>query len=174
METINLLILRHIRTCIFAVVFIVGNLLLPYIVHHIPPMFSNAVSSGQIWLPIYFFTLIAAYRYGFVVGLITAVLSPILNSLFFGMPMMEMLPIILVKSSLLSVFATIFAQKTNKVSFWAVLATVVSYQLIGSIIEGIGYGFENAFNDFHLGFAGIILQMTGGYAILKALTKLFD
>jgi thiamine transporter ThiT len=137
-------------------------------------MFSGAASSGQIWLPIYFFTLIAAYRYGFAVGLTTAILSPILNSFLFGMPVMEILPVILAKSSLLAVFATIFAQKADKVSFWAILAVVASYQLIGSTIEGIGYGFESAFNDFRFGFAGMILQVVGGYAVLKAITKLFS
>lgn len=39
-----------------------------------------------MFLPIYFFTLVAAFRCGWKVGLLTAVLSPVVNCLLFGMP----------------------------------------------------------------------------------------
>ena len=47
----------NVKTYLFAAIFIVGNLLLPQLVHQIP-------QGGLIYLPIYFFTLIAAYKYG--------------------------------------------------------------------------------------------------------------
>ena len=62
-----------------------GNISLPQIFHLIP-------QGGIIWLPIYFFTLVGAYKYGWKVGLLTAVLSPTVNSLLFGMPMLASLP----------------------------------------------------------------------------------
>ena len=66
----------QVKTYLFAALFIVGNIALPQLCHLIP-------QGGLIFLPIYFFTLIAAYKYGFTVGLATAVLSPLVNSALF-------------------------------------------------------------------------------------------
>ena len=70
---------REMKTYLFAVVFVLGNILLPQLCHLVP-------NGGLVWLPIYFFTLIGAYKYGWQVGLLTAVASPLLNSWLFGMP----------------------------------------------------------------------------------------
>ena len=63
------------RTYWAALAFTAGNILFPQLFHLIP-------QGGVIWLPIYFFTLIGAYKYGWRVGLLTAVFSPLLNSMF--------------------------------------------------------------------------------------------
>ena len=65
------------KTYLFTIVFVVGNLLLPQLAHLIP-------QGGLIFLPIYFFTLIAAYKYGIHVGVLTAILSPLVNNLLFS------------------------------------------------------------------------------------------
>ena len=70
----------NVKTYFAAALFILGNLVLPQLCHLIP-------QGGLTLLPIYFFTLIAAYKYGWKVGLLTAVFSPVLNHLLFGMPM---------------------------------------------------------------------------------------
>ena len=74
-----------VKTYLFAAAFIIGNIALPQLCHLIP-------QGGFRFLPIYFFTLIAAYKYGWRVGLLTALASPILNSLLFGMPAASVLP----------------------------------------------------------------------------------
>lgn len=89
------------KTYLFAGLFILGNQALPQIYHLLP-------QGGLVWLPIYFFTLIGAYKYGWRVGLFTAILSPLLNSALFGMPMVAFLPAILIKSTLLTVFCRIY------------------------------------------------------------------
>ena len=48
--------LNNAKTYLIATVFVVGNLLFPQLAHLIP-------QGGFIFLPIYFFTLIAAYKY---------------------------------------------------------------------------------------------------------------
>ena len=67
----------NVKTYLIAALFIAGNMALPQLFHLIP-------QGGITWLPIYFFTLIGAYKFGWKVGLLTAVLSPIANSLLFG------------------------------------------------------------------------------------------
>lgn len=76
---------NNARTYGFSALFIAGNILLPQLCHTIH-------LGGPMLLPIYFFTLIGAYKYGWRVGLLTAVLSPLINSMLFGMPLPEVLP----------------------------------------------------------------------------------
>jgi len=157
--------LREAKTYLFATLFIAGNIVLPYVAH-----FFFGVNGGLTLLPIYFFTLIAAYKYGIRVGLLTAVLSPVVGSILFpAMPIAA----ILVKSSLLAVAASYFAYKAEKVSLLAILAAIVSYQIIGSAIEWTMVGnFAAAVQDFRIGIPGMLVQLFCGYFVLKALAKL--
>ena len=146
--------LKETRAWTFAALFIIGNIVVPQLCHAMIP------HGGLIFLPIYFFTLIGAYKYGIKVGLLTAVMSPIVNSVFFDMPA-------------LAGAAALAARKTRKVSIGALIAVVLGYQVLGS-------GFEWALNgnlmaavaDFRLGLPGMTIQVLGGWALLKyALTK---
>lgn len=155
-----------IRTYFFALVFIAGNIILPQLIHLIP-------NGGQTFLPVYFFTLIAAYKYGMKVGLLTAILSPLVNHFLFGMPAATVLPIILIKSSLLAVFTAWTANHSLRLSFLALIFSVLSYQLVGTGIEWIIEGsLYVALQDFRIGIPGMLLQIFGGYALLKAIAKI--
>ncbi|MFV0605004.1 MAG: hypothetical protein ACK5NK_04090 [Niabella sp.] len=154
------------RTYLVALLFVTGNILLPQLVHFIP-------NGGFIFLPIYFFTLIAAYKYGLVAGLLTAVLSPLVNHWFFGMPPASVLPVILTKSVILAIAASLAAIYFKKVSVLALLLVVLAYQLIGTMIEWVMVkDFTIAFQDFRLGLPGMLIQVFMGYVVIKALAKL--
>ncbi len=158
--------LNNVRTYLFATVFVIANLLLPQLAHLIP-------QGGLIFLPIYFFTLIAAYKFGIHVGLLTAVLSPLANNLLFGMPPAELLPVIVVKSVILALAAAMAAKYFGKVSFWGILMAILAYQLIGTGMEwAITQNFYTALQDFRIGIPGMSIQCIGGYWVLKALAKI--
>ena len=110
----------NIKTYLFAFLFIAGNILLPQLCHLIP-------AGGPTLLPIYFFTLIAAYKYGFRVGLLTALLSPVINHLLFGMPATSVLLPILIKSTLLAGAAAMTAHYTQKATIATLLIVVLAY-----------------------------------------------
>lgn len=155
----------EIKTYMVAALFVAGNIVLPQLCHLIP-------QGGMILLPIYFFTLIAAYKFGWKAGLLTAVLSPVVNSLCFGMPALALLPVILVKSSLLAVFAALAASRFQKVSLLLLAVVVVAYQLVGGVAEwAITGSLDAALQDFRLGYPGMLLQIAGGYAVLRYLLK---
>jgi len=157
--------LANVNTYLLAITFIAGNLILPQICHLIP-------NGGFILLPIFFFTLIAAYKYGLITGLMTAVLSPTLNFVLFGMPPANILPIILVKSILLAVAAAMIAQRTGKLSLITLVLVILAYQLPGMLIEGLlASSFFVATQDVRLGLPGILLQIIGGFFLLKWLEK---
>ncbi len=159
---VSVLSYRDVRAYGFALIFTAGNIVLPQLCHLIP-------QGGLIFLPIYFFTLIAAYRYGIVTGLVTALASPTVNSLLFGMPPTAALPIILIKSTLLALAASWCARRACGVRLGAVAAAVVIYQAIGALVEAIiTQSATAALQDLTLGWPGIVLQIVGGYLLLRA------
>ena len=155
METsVKLYSLKHsnVKTYLFALLFVAGNIALPQLCHLVP-------YGGPTLLPIYFFTLIAAYKYGFLVGLLTAILSPVINHLLFAMPSEAVLPILLIKSSLLAGASALAARTIKSVSLLA-----FEWAIVGSFYEAV--------QDFRIGIPGMLLQWFGGYALLKAIAKL--
>ncbi|MDD4920889.1 MAG: ECF transporter S component [Bacteroidales bacterium] len=153
------------KTYLFSSLFVIGNLVLPQICHLVP-------DGGKIFLPIYFFTLIASYKFGLKVGLLTAIFSPLMNYLFFGMPMLAMLPVILVKSSLLAVAAAWIGGRSKSVSLLLIALTILAYQVAGGVAEWIiTADFSAALQDFRLGYPGMLVQWIGGWGLLKLMAK---
>lgn len=163
--SLHILPFRSVRTYLYALMFVAGNVLLPQLCHLIP-------NGGLMLLPIYFFTLIGAYLYGWQVGLLTAIASPLVNHWMFGMPPAAVLPALLIKSSLLALVAAYVARRSAKVSILSLLLIVLSYQILGSIAETLLAGsFAVGFQDFRIGIPGMLLQIFAGYLLLRPLTN---
>jgi hypothetical protein len=156
---------KNTKTYLFSIIFICGNLILPQLCHLIP-------NGGFIFLPIYFFTLIASYKFGLKVGLLTAVFSPLANCLLFGMPILSMLPVIIIKSMLLATTASIIAKKSKSISLVLIALTILVYQVLGGAAEWIlTSDFSVAVQDFRIGFPGMLIQLFCGWGLLKLLAK---
>lgn len=154
-----------VKAYLLAALFVCGNIALPQLCHLLP-------NGGPTWLPIYFFTLVAAYKFGLRVGLMTAVLSPVLNHLLFAMPAAAVLPAILVKSCLLAGVSAWLARRVGRVSFGALLVAILAYQVVGTLCEWALCGsLSVAVQDFRMGVPGLLLQWVGGYYVLRILNK---
>jgi hypothetical protein len=150
--------------CIFSLC-AAGNVVLPLLFHLVP-------QGGVTWLPIYFFTLIAAYKYGWKVGLLTAILSPVVNSVLFGMPVPAALPVILIKSILLAVAAGFAAKVFGKITVPILFGVVLAYQIAGTPAEWlITANFSVATQDFRMAIPGMLLQIFGGYFLVKIILQ---
>jgi len=158
--------LDHAVSWLWTTVFVAGNIILPQLCHLVP-------QGGLTWLPIYFFTLIAAYGFGWQVGLITALASPLINSALFGMPATAILPIIMFKSTLLAGFASFAGSKLQRMPLFLCLVLVVlAYQIVGTCFERLFVdSWAVAFTDFRTGFPGMIVQVLGGYVVLKLMHR---
>jgi hypothetical protein len=153
----------NVKTYTVALFFIAGNILLPQLCHLVP-------KGGLIFLPIYFFTLVGAYKYGWKAGLLIAVFSPLINSALFGMPALVALPVIMAKSVLLAVAAGLAANRFKRISILILTLTVLSYQIAGTLVEWMMTGdFSIATQDFHIAVPGMLLQIFGGYAFVRYL-----
>ncbi len=156
-----------VKTYLTALLFVMGNVVLPQLCHLVP-------QGGMIFLPIYFFTLIGAYKFGWRVGVLTALFSPLVNSALFGMPAVALLPVILLKSTLLALAAAWVASRLRAWNLFLQLVLVVlAYQLLGGLFEWAWTGsLANALQDWRLGMPGMCLQIVGGYLFVKyTLTK---
>ena len=128
------------KTYLAAALFAVGNILLPQLCHQVH-------LGGPTWLPIYFFTLVGACKYGWRVGLLTAVVSPLVNSLLFGMPA---------------------AARFGRLSLGVMAVVILTYQVVGSLGEWAWIGdFRAAMQDFRLGVPGMLVQLFGGWAVIN-------
>ena len=151
------------KTYLVATLFILGNLVMPQLFHLVP-------QGGVTWLPIYFFTLVAAYKFGWRAGLLTALASPVANALLFGMPAVAALPAIMLKSVLLAVMAGAAASRFKKASVLALVAVVFGYQAVGTLGEWVMKGdFFLACQDFRIGIPGMLLQIFGGWFVINRL-----
>lgn len=149
------------KTYLAALLFVAGNIIVPQLFHLLP-------GGGFTWLPIYFFTLIGAYKYGWRVGLLTAVLSPLANHILFGMPPLAVLPVILAKSLLLAFAAGLAARKFGRITVGIMLLVVLSYQVAGTLLEWLYCGsFFTAVQDFRIAVPGMLLQVFGGYFFIR-------
>lgn len=152
---------NNAKTYLVASLFVLGNLVMPQLFHLIP-------QGGMIWLPIYFFTLVGAYKYGWKVGLLTAVLSPLANSTLFGMPDVAVLPAILLKSVLLAIAAGYAASHFKKASLGLLIGVVLSYQFVGTLGEWAMNGdFWLAIQDSRIGVPGMLFQIFGGWIFIN-------
>ena len=156
---------KEAKTYLAVSLFIIGNIALPQLCHFLPV-------GGKVLLPIYFFTLIGAYKYGWKVGLLTAVLSPVINSWLFGMPPVAVLPAILLKSILLAVSAGVAAHYFKRISILILIGVVLAYQVVGTLGEWLMVGnFQLALQDFRMGVPGMLLQVFGGYLFINYLIR---
>ena len=152
---------RQTKTYLVAALFVLGNIALPQLCHTVH-------MGGPTWLPIYFFTLVAAYKYGWRTGVLTAVASPAANALLFGMPVAAALPAILLKSTILALVAGITAARWRRASLLLLTGVVATYQIIGTLGEWALVGnLYAALQDFRLGMPGMLLQVFGGWAVIN-------
>lgn len=160
--TLNLYSLDYsdLKTYKMAILFAVANVVFPQFCHYF--------GSGAVWLPIYFFTLVGAYKYGWKVGLITAVVSPLVSHALFGMPMGIMLPVVMSRSVVLALVAGVIASKFQKVTLPLLALTVLASFLLGGLPDLLIRGeLVHAWQTQLTGIPGMLLQVFGGYVVLK-------
>ena len=149
------------KTYMWAAIFVACNLVLPQVFHLIP-------QGGIIFSPLSLVILFGAYKFGWKTGLLAAFLSPTVNHLITGMPMMDVLPVMTVKLAVLALVAGLAAQHFKTVSLPLLLGVV----LVSKAIEALGElaltgGIAATIADFTIGWPGLILQIVGAWLILK-------
>ena len=153
------------KTYLWAAIFVACNLVLPQVFHLIP-------QGGIIFSPLSLVILVGAYKFGWKTGLLAAVASPLVNHLLTGMPAWEVMPVMTMKLAILALVAGLAAQRFKTVS----LPLIIGVVLVTKALEALGEllltgGIAATIADFTIGWPGLLLQIVGGYLILKYLLK---
>lgn len=153
------------KSYVAAALFVTGNIIAPRLLHMIP-------QGGAIWLPIYFFTLLGAWLYGWHVGLLTAIASPLAGLWLFGMPDASILTTIMLKSCLLAGLASMAARRETLPVLLRLSAVVLCYQILGTLGEWALCGdLYKACADLRTGIPGMLTQIAGGSAAIYLITR---
>lgn len=136
---------------------VAGNLLLPMVLHQ----FGNA---GQIFLPLYFFSLLGGLLYGWKIGLTVGLLSPLLSFLFTHIPPMPIFNFVILKSVVLGIgsgkLSRILSGKGLYLSGFLALSLM---QIVGvAVIFWLTKNWRMATADLVLGYPGIMLMLMAG------------
>ena len=149
------------KTYLWAAIFVACNMVLPQVFHLIP-------QGGIIFAPLSLVILAGAYKFGWRVGLIAALASPLVNHLLTGMPAWNVLPVMTFKLVVLALAAGFTAQHFKKVTFALLIGVVLVSMLIGGLGElAITGGIEATIQDFTIGWPGILLQVIGVYLVCR-------
>ncbi len=147
----------EVRFYLASTFLIAGNILLPMVLHQ----FGNA---GQIFLPLYFFSLLGGLLYGWKVGLTVGLFSPLASFLFTHMPPMPVLNFVILKSIALGVGAgklsRVFSGKRLYLSSFLALCLMQAAGI--SIIFLIANNWKMATLDLVAGYPGLLLMLFAG------------
>lgn len=124
----SLLTLSNLRTYLFALLFTAGNVVLPQLCHLVP-------QGGLLFQPIYLFTIVAACRWGWRVALLTAFVSPLINTFLFAMPSVAMLPVVLLKSVVFALGVSWALMGNVRKPLLTAVLFIVGAQLLGALAE---------------------------------------
>ena len=131
---------------------------------------SNLGHAGSLLLGVLLSLVILAgsYKLGWRVGLLAAVVSPLLNHVLTGMPAWGVLSVMMLKLVLLALIAGFTAQHFKKVTLPLIVAVVMAAELLGGLGElALTGGIAATLQDFTLGWPGLLLQVVGTYLICK-------
>jgi hypothetical protein len=155
--------LGDLRLYLATVAMVVGNVALPALVHGIP-------NGGRIFLPIFFFTLIAGWRFGIYAALFTAVLSPLANHVLTGMPAAPALSAIILQSALLGALAA-GAARTRKATLAMLALVVLLHQVLIASPRLLDGGLQAALGAFRMRLPGMVFQILGGFLALRLMGR---
>lgn len=153
----------EVKTYMWAAIFVACNLVLPQVFHLIP-------QGGIIFAPLSLVIVAGAYKFGWRVGLIAALASPLVNHLLTDLPAWDVLPVMTLKLVVLALTAGFTAQHFRKVTLPLLTGVVLVAELAGGLGElALTGGIEATVQDFTIGWPGLLLQVFGAYLVCRYL-----
>ena len=133
--------------------------MLPLVAHLIP-------QGGIIFAPLSLVILAGAYKLGWKVALLAAVVSPLLNHYLTGMPAWGVLQVMILKLVVLALAAGLTAQYFRKATLPLIVGVVLAAEIIGGIGEWALTGdIVATVSDFTIGWPGLLLQIVVTYLV---------
>lgn len=149
----NVLTFRSFKLYLISISLTAANILLPLVFHQ----FGNA---GKMFLPIYFFSLVAGLGFGWRCGVLTGLMSPLLSFSLSAMPALPILGFVIAKSVVLGGFSGYLREKLpQKNIFFITMMAILLTQFLGSLlIFSFTRNWEFTISDVTFGAVGILTQ----------------
>lgn len=148
-----------VRLYAFVTLFVAMDVTIPWLCHSIHPL------AGPIFLPMFFFILLAGLLFGWRAGLLVGILTPLISYGISGMPLLERLPIIVIEASLYGLSAGLLRERLKLNVFFSLLGAMVVGRLVVALALLIMHwsGDSNSpsivWQSIKLGWPGIALQL---------------
>ncbi|MBA7504303.1 hypothetical protein ES706_02937 [subsurface metagenome] len=111
---------RDARLYIFSAAFISLDVLAPWLTHHF-----GGVQAGSIFLPMFFFVLLAGLAGGWRAGLLVGLCTPLISFGVSGMPLLPVLPQITIGCVFYGLIAGLLRGKFHLGVIWALIGAMI-------------------------------------------------
>ncbi|MFC2017506.1 ECF transporter S component [Chloroflexota bacterium] len=170
----------EIRSYIFASVFILLDVTVPWVFHQ----FHLA---GATFLPMHIFVFVAGLLFGWRVGLMVGFLTPLASYAVSGMPVLQLLPQIIVELAVYGLVAGMLRERFNLRVIWSLLGAMIAgrlalclvalviYLVVGKVYSPLGLEanpFLVVWSTVEQGWPGIVLQLALIPGVIWLLGKL--
>ena len=111
---------RDARLYIFSAAFISLDVLMPWLTHHF-----GGVQAGSIFLPMFFFVLLAGLLGGWRAGLLVGLCTPLISFGVSGMPLLPVLPQMTIGCVFYGLIAGLLRGKFHLRIIWALIGAMI-------------------------------------------------
>jgi hypothetical protein len=163
------LVLKYedVRSYVFTIGFVALGVIVPWACHQ----FHLA---GPTFLPMQYFVLLAGLLFGWRVGLVVGLLTPLTSYAISGMPVVRVLPQVAVELSAYGLMAGLLREKLNLRAVWLLLGAMIGGRLallvaigVSALVSGESYSALGVASNPLLavwavvrqGWPGIIIQL---------------
>jgi hypothetical protein len=156
----------NIGLVLFSAVFIAADVLLPWAAHQ----FGIA---GQVFLPMHFLVLVSALLFGWRMGLVVGLFTPIMSYLFSGMPLFSILPLVIIEVASLGFFAGLFRERFKLNIYLSLILALITAKIL-LLLAVLVFGgpvapIDHVLNVIKLSWLGILIQLAFVPLIVKLL-----
>jgi len=109
-----------VRLYIFSAVFISLDVVVPWLTHHF-----GGVQAGSMFLPMFFFILLAGLSGGWRAGLLVGLFTPLISFAVSGMPLLPVLPQITIECVFYGLIAGLLRGKFHLGVIWSLIGAMV-------------------------------------------------
>lgn len=168
-----ILTFSDIRLYIFAGVLVAVDVVVPWACHRVHPL------AGPVFLPMFFFSLLAGLLFGWQVGLLVGFLTPLVSYATSGMPVLQRLPQVVVQNSVFGTAVGLLQQRFRLGTVQALLGALASgYLALGLAITAVYWGTVSplmaVWQTIQQGWPGIAVQLALLPLVVKGLNNWFS
>jgi len=165
---------RDVRLYIFSAAFISLDVLVPWLTHYF-----GGVQAGSIFLPMFFFILLAGLLGGWRAGLLVGLFTPLVSFGVCGMPLLPVLPQITIECLFYGLIAGLLRGKFHLKVIWALIGAMIAgrlaqlgfitavFLLYGGEVSPLAYMWSVVLQ----GLPGIAIQLTLIPVIMRIVEK---